>query len=134
MSDEKTNYKSVRYLDPGETQDTRLLTLEPLENFIGVIAVDIRLLHQRECDPMIQCTKFTDSCIILGLLTTELGNRKSCHNLRSASWESSKYLVTRKPEDNEVPIFVFLVQCLETWQGISSRLYRGNVTDRYIGA
>jgi hypothetical protein len=72
MEEKLWNYT---YLYPRQSQNTRLLILQPLKNFVGIIAVDFRLLHQRKRDSMVQCTKFTDCCIVFGLLTTELGKR-----------------------------------------------------------
>jgi hypothetical protein len=39
-----------RYLDAGQTKETRLLVLEVLVHLVGVVAIHLTLLHERERD------------------------------------------------------------------------------------
>lgn len=65
------------HLDTSQTQKPALLLLEPLINLVGVVSVDVRFLHQRECDAMVECAEFADGSVVPGFLSAEL-EREDC--------------------------------------------------------
>ena len=62
----------VTYLDAGEAEETGLLGLEPLVDLVRVVAVDIRLGHEREGDAVVELAELGDLLVVLGLLAAEL--------------------------------------------------------------
>ena len=38
----------MTYFDTGKTKDTGLLALQPFVNLVGIVTVDVRLLHEGE--------------------------------------------------------------------------------------
>ena len=64
--------KLETYLDPLETQEPRLLLLQPLEYFIRVVAIHVRFLHQRERNTVIKLAERRDLLVCARFLTTEL--------------------------------------------------------------
>lgn len=62
----KAKYKSwlsdtrSLYLDTGQTQKASFLFLQPFVNFVGVVTIYIRLLHQGECYTIIDGAKALD--------------------------------------------------------------------------
>lgn len=48
------------YLDTREPKEARLLALEPLVDLVGVVAIHIRLLHQREIHAVVALAELGD--------------------------------------------------------------------------
>lgn len=63
---------TMTYLDAGETKQTRFLVLQPLVNLVGVVTIDVRLLHKRERDTVVTFTECGDLAIISRFLSTKL--------------------------------------------------------------
>ena len=61
------------HLDAGEAEDARLLRLEPLVHLVRVVAVDVRLGHEREGHAVVDLAELGDLLVALGLLAGELG-------------------------------------------------------------
>lgn len=59
-------------LDNLQAQQARLLLLEPGEQRVGVVAVDIGLLHDGEADAIVDLAEVLDLIVGAGLLGTEL--------------------------------------------------------------
>lgn len=59
-------------LDALEAQQTRLLVLEPGPKRVGVVAVDLGLLHDGECHAVVELAELLDVVVGAGLLATEL--------------------------------------------------------------
>lgn len=59
-------------LDALEAQETRLLVLEPGPKRVGVVAVDLGLLHDGECHAVVELAELLDVVVGAGLLATEL--------------------------------------------------------------
>ena len=64
--------KLETYLDPLETQEPRLLFLQPLEYLIRVVAIHVRFLHQRERNTVIKLAERRDLLVCARFLATEL--------------------------------------------------------------
>lgn len=62
-------------------------------DFVRVIAIDIALLHQRECDTMVQLA--------------EAGNLLICARLLASK------LVRGKSENDQAMVGIFFIKCLE---------------------
>ena len=62
------------YLDTSEAQNASLLALEPLVDLVRVVAVHVRLGHEREGDAMVELAKLCDLLVVLGLLASELSH------------------------------------------------------------
>ena len=60
------------HLDAGKTKKTGLLGLEPLVDLVRVVAVDVRLGHEREGDAVVELAELGDLLVVLGLLAAEL--------------------------------------------------------------
>ena len=60
------------YLDSLETQEPRLLLLQPLEYFIRVVAIHVRFLHQWERNTVIKLAERRDLLVCARFLATEL--------------------------------------------------------------
>ncbi len=60
------------YLDTREAQEARFLALEPLVDLVRVVAVHVRLGHEREADAVVELAELGDLLVALGLLTAKL--------------------------------------------------------------
>ena len=60
------------YLDTSEAQNASLLALEPLVDLVRVVAVHVRLGHEREGDAVVELAELGDLLVVLGLLASEL--------------------------------------------------------------
>ena len=60
------------YLDTSEAQNASLLALEPLVDLVRVVAVHVRLGHEREGDAVVELAELGDLLVVLRLLATEL--------------------------------------------------------------
>ena len=60
------------YLDAGQTKEAGLLALEPFEDLVCVVAVDVGLGHERESHTVVELAELGDLLVILGLLSAEL--------------------------------------------------------------
>ena len=63
------------HLDAGEAEDAGLLGLEPLVDLVRVVAVDVRLGHEREGDTVVELAELGDLLVVLGLLAAELESK-----------------------------------------------------------
>ena len=68
-----TEQRCAAHLDAGEAEDARLLRLEPLVHLVRVVAVDVRLGHEREGHAVVDLAELGDLLVALGLLAGELG-------------------------------------------------------------
>lgn len=59
-------------LDALEAHQARLLSLEPLVERAGLVAIDVNLLHDREADAVVDLAKVLDIVVGAGLLVTKL--------------------------------------------------------------
>lgn len=59
-------------LDSLQTHDTGLLVLHPLENGLGLVAVDVGLAENREGDAVVDHAEFLDGVVGTGVLGAEL--------------------------------------------------------------
>ena len=64
--------KLETYLDSLETQEARLLLLQPLVHFVRVVAVDVGLGHQREAHAVVALAELGNLIVGAGFLATEL--------------------------------------------------------------
>lgn len=62
----------MTYFDTGKTKDTGLLALQPFVNLVGIVTVDVRLLHEGERDTVVAFAESSDFTVITRLLSTEL--------------------------------------------------------------
>ena len=62
----------MTYLDAGEAKEAGLLALEPLEDLVRVVAIDVGLGHERESHTVVELAELGDLLVILGLLSAEL--------------------------------------------------------------
>ena len=62
------------YLDTSEAQNASLLALEPLVDLVRVVAVHVRLGHEREGDAVVELAELRDLLVVLGLLASELSH------------------------------------------------------------
>ena len=62
------------YLDTSEAQNASLLALEPLVDLVRVVAVHVRLGHEREGDAVVELAELGDLLVVLGLLASELSH------------------------------------------------------------
>ena len=62
------------HLDAGEAEDARLLALEPAVDLVRVVAVHVRLGHEREGDAVVELAELRDLLVVLGLLASELSH------------------------------------------------------------
>lgn len=67
-----TGFDEMTHLDPRESQNTRLLALQPLVHLVGGITVDLRLGHQRESHAVVEHTELCDPLVVSRLLSAEL--------------------------------------------------------------
>ena len=65
------------HLDAGEAKDTSLLALEPLVDLVRVVAVDVRLGHEREGHAVVKLAELGDLLVVFGLLAGELGRMEA---------------------------------------------------------
>ena len=70
--------KLEMYLDSLETQEPRLLLLQPLVHFIRVVTVDVGLGHQREGDTVVAFAELGNIIVGAGFLATELRVQDEC--------------------------------------------------------
>jgi len=64
-------------LDSGEPEETSFLSFEPFEDLVSHVAVNVRLLHQWECYPIVEGTEICDGSIVTGLLACKLIAREA---------------------------------------------------------
>ena len=74
-SQEHNSDSSRTYFDAGKAEEAGLLGLEPLVDLVRVVAVDVRLGHEREGDTMVKLTEFGDLLVALRLLAAKLHAR-----------------------------------------------------------
>ena len=70
--------RCAAHLDAGEAEDARLLGLEPLVDLVRVVAVHVRLGHEREGDAVVELAELGDLLVALGFLAGKL----ECSNAR----------------------------------------------------
>jgi hypothetical protein len=59
-------------LNPRKSQKARFLGFQPLVHLVGVVAVHVRFLHERECYAVVNHTECGDFFVIAWFLPTEL--------------------------------------------------------------
>ena len=64
--------RCAAHLDAGEAEDARLLRLEPLVHLVRVVAVDVRLGHEREGHAVVDLAELGDLLVALGFLAGKL--------------------------------------------------------------
>lgn len=69
------------HLNTLQAQDTGFLLLQPLEHFVRVVAIHIRLLRQRERHTVVELAEGRDLFVRAWFLTAELSSqvRKALH-------------------------------------------------------
>ena len=101
------------HLDTGEAENTGLLSLEVLVDLVGVVAVDVGLLHERERYAVVELAEARDFLVRAGLLAAELVMGAVRWGDRVAG-QCRTYLVAREAEEDEVLVLVLIPDVLET--------------------
>ena len=81
-------------LDSSEPEETSSLRFEPFEDLVSRVAVNVRLLHQWECHPIVGGTETCDGSIVTGLLACKL--------------------IAREAKDFQTFILVFVIKTLKS--------------------
>ena len=98
------------YLDTSEAQNASLLALEPLVDLVRVVAVHVRLLHQRERHAVVALAERRDLVVGAGLLPAELAHTQD--SAGAGRWTRRAHLVAREAEDDKVLVLVLVVELL----------------------
>jgi hypothetical protein len=77
---------SQPYFNPAEPEKPCLFVLEPSENFVGIVSVNVRFSHQWEGDAVIARTEFDHGGVVDGLLPTKLEDLVRDETLRVGEW------------------------------------------------
>lgn len=101
------------HLNALEAENTCLLVLEVLVDAIGAVTVDIRLLHQREVDAMVELTEGTNIVVRSRLLPAELEkNAASTMVWRRIGNKADTHLVARETEKDKVFVLILVPESL----------------------
>lgn len=63
------------HLDSSKPKDPSFLLLQPLVDLVGIVTIDIGLLHEWECDAVVERAKLLDRLVVSWLLTSKLLRR-----------------------------------------------------------
>lgn len=75
----EVNKNKRTHLNTLQAQDTGFLLLQPLENFVRVVAIHIRLLRQRERHTVVELAERRDLFVRAWFLTAELRSQIRRH-------------------------------------------------------